>query len=199
MPIVLAVVAAGLALIVAIGAQNAFVLRQGVLRSHLAAVVGICIAGDVLLITLGTLGIGVVVERAPVMLSVLRLAGAAYLLWFAFTSFRAAARPQALQAASARSAGSVAGAALAITFLNPHVYLDTVVMLGSLANSYGPQRWFFSVGAMLGSVGWFSALGLGARLLSGPLGRPRVWRVIDIVIGLTMTVLALTLLLGLAG
>ena len=187
--------AAGLALIVAIGAQNAFVLRQGLRREHVGAVVAVCLVADVLLIAAGTLGIGAVVERAPVMLDVLRWAGAAYLLWFAISSFRSAVRPGALQEAPARSRGSVALTAAALTFLNPHVYLDTVVMLGSLANTHGALRWAFAGGAMAASAVWFAGLGFGARALAGPLGRPTTWRALDVVVGLVMVVIAVVLVL----
>lgn len=182
--------AAGLALIVAIGAQNAYVLRQGLRREHVGAVVAVCLAADILLIAAGTLGIGAVVARFPAALDVLRWAGAGYLLWFAIRSFRSAARPGALADVPARSRGSVALTAAALTFLNPHVYLDTVVMLGSLANTHGGLRWAFAGGAMVASAAWFTGLGFGAHALSGPLGRPTTWRVLDLVIGLVMLVLA---------
>ncbi|MBO1752513.1 amino acid transporter [Actinotalea sp. BY-33] len=187
----------GLALIVAIGAQNAFVLRQGIRREHVGAVVLICTASDVLLILLGTAGIGVLVDRFPVALIVLRWGGAAYLLWWAFRSFRSAARPSALAEVTPRSRGSVALTAVALTYLNPHVYLDTVVLLGSLANQYGPDaRWVFAGGAVVGSILWFSALGFGARALARPLDNPRTWRIVDAVIGVIMLVIAASLVWG---
>lgn len=187
---------AGLGLIVAIGAQNAFVLRQGLRREHVGVVVAICMVADASLIALGTHGIGAIVEAASWVLDVLRYGGAAYLLWFAFGSFRSAFRPHQLEQDASRSAGSVVRTTLALTFLNPHVYLDTVVMLGTLANQHGDLRWAFAGGAMLASVLWFSALGFGARLLSGPLGRPGTWRVVDALIGFVMLALAVTLALG---
>lgn len=187
---------AGLSLIIAIGAQNAFVLRQGLRREHVGAVVAICIAADVVLIAAGTAGIGVLVERFPAVLTGLRWAGAAYLVWFAIGSFRSAARPGALASAGARSRKSVATTTLALTFLNPHVYLDTVVMLGSLANQQGSERWVFAAGAMLASALWFSGLGFGAHKLAGPLGKPATWRVLDAVIGVVMLALAAYLALG---
>ncbi|WP_250446635.1 LysE/ArgO family amino acid transporter [Actinotalea sp. C106] len=187
----------GLALIVAIGAQNAFVLRQGIRREHVGAVVLICAASDVLLILLGTAGIGVLVDRFPVALDVLRWGGAAYLLWWAFRSFRSAIRPAALTEATPRSRGSVALTAVALTFLNPHVYLDTVVLLGSLANQHGPDaRWVFAGGAVVGSILWFTALGFGARALARPLDKPRTWRIVDAVIGVIMLVIAASLVWG---
>lgn len=188
----------GLALIVAIGAQNAFVLRQGVRREHVGLVVAVCMLSDAVLIFGGTAGVGAAVGAAPWLLEVLRWGGALYLLWFAVTSFRSALQPTALTLEQApRSAGSVLGTTLALTWLNPHVYLDTVVFLGSLANQHGPDgRWVFAAGAVLGSVLWFTALGYGARLLSGPLGDPKAWRVLDLVIGVVMVALAAKLALG---
>jgi L-lysine exporter family protein LysE/ArgO len=186
----------GLALIVAIGAQNAFVLRQGVRREHVAAVVAVCMAGDALLIVGGTGGIGALVTRFPEALEVLRWAGAAYLLWFAARSFMAAAKPSALAEQAPKSKNSVIATTAALTFLNPHVYLDTVVLLGSLANQQGAGlRWIFAAGAVTGSVLWFSALGYGARALAGVLSSPRTWRWIDAGIGILMLVLAIRLVL----
>ncbi|MFP8961106.1 LysE/ArgO family amino acid transporter [Streptomyces nanhaiensis] len=189
--------AAGLALIIAIGAQNAFVLRQGIRREHVGAVVLLCTAGDVVLILGGTAGIGALVSRFPGALEVLRWAGAAYLAWWAVRSFVSAVRPASLKAGTARSRRSVITTTLALTFLNPHVYLDTLVLLGSLANQQGPDaRWVFATGAVAGSVVWFSSLGYGARMLSGVLDSPRTWRVLDLVIGFVMLALAVGLVLG---
>jgi L-lysine exporter family protein LysE/ArgO len=186
----------GLALIVAIGAQNAFVLRQGVRREHIGAVVAVCMAGDAALILGGTAGIGALVTRFPQALEVLRWGGAAYLAWFAVRSFLSAAKPSALVQGTSRSKGSVVASTVALTFLNPHVYLDTVVLLGSLANQQGPDlRWVFAAGAVAGSVAWFSALGYGARALSGVLGSPRTWRFLDLGIGILMLALAARLIL----
>jgi len=186
----------GLALIVAIGAQNAFVLRQGIRREHIGAVVAVCMAGDALLIVGGTAGIGAVVTHFPEVLEVLRWAGAAYLLWFAVRSFVAAVKPSALAEQAPRSKNSVLATTAALTFLNPHVYLDTVVLLGSLANQQGPDlRWIFAAGAVTGSVLWFSGLGYGARALAGVLSSPRTWRWIDGAIGVLMVVLAIRLAL----
>jgi L-lysine exporter family protein LysE/ArgO len=186
----------GLALIVAIGAQNAFVLRQGVRKEHVGAVVAVCMAGDAVLILGGTAGIGALVTRFPEALEVLRWAGAAYLLWFAARSFMAALRPSSLAEQEPRSKNSVIATTAALTFLNPHVYLDTVVLLGSLANQQGAGlRWVFAGGAVTGSVLWFSALGYGARGLAGVLRSPRTWRWIDAGIGLLMVFLAIRLVL----
>ena len=187
----------GLGLIVAIGAQNAFVLRQGIRREHIAAVVVLCAVSDAVLILAGTAGIGALVESFPRILDLLRWGGAAYLTWFAVRSFISAAKPSALTGQAPRSRGSVISTTLALTFLNPHVYLDTVVLLGSLANQYGEAaRWIFAAGAVMGSILWFTGLGYGARALSGPLSRPRTWQVLDLLIGVVMLVLALKLVLG---
>lgn len=193
----LAGLGAGLSLIIAIGAQNAFVLRQGLRREHVGVVVAICAVSDLVLILAGTLGIGAIVERAPWALVALKWLGAAYLAWFGIRSLLSARTPGELHesgAADGRALTSVALTTVALTWLNPHVYLDTVVMLGNLANQHGPTgRWWFSGGAGVGSVLWFSGLGFGARALSGPLGRPRTWQVLDVLIGLMMLGLAVML------
>ena len=182
---------AGFSLIIAIGAQNAFVLRQGIRREHVGVVVSICAACDFVLIIAGTLGVGALVTAHPVVLTVFKWAGAAYLLWFAFTSFRSAMHPQALEMRESSPSRSIVLSALAITLLNPHVYLDTVLMLGSIANQHGTLgRWWFAGGAMTASLAWFTGLGLGARALAPKLAHPRTWQVIDVVVGVTMLVIA---------
>ena len=183
----------GLTLIVAIGAQNAFVLRQGIRREHLGPVVLICIAADAMLIGLGTAGVGALVSGHPGLVRVVTWLGAAYLVGYGLIALRRAARPEGMVATAPASRGSVVATTLAITFLNPHVYLDTVLMLGSIANGHGDQRWAFAGGAAVGSAVWFTALGLGARALAGPLGRPRTWRALDGVLGVTMVGLAVLL------
>lgn len=188
----------GLSLIVAIGAQNAFVLRQGLRREHVAVVVAICAASDLLLIAAGTLGIGTIVQRAPAALTVLRWGGVVYLAWFAVASFRSAVRPGELHESgrSVRSLRSIVLTTLALTYLNPHVYLDTVLMLGTLANQHAHQRWWFAAGAGLGSLVWFTGLGFGARTLAAPLGRRATWRIIDAAVGVVMVGVAVKLALG---
>ena len=189
----------GLTLIVAIGAQNAFVLRQGLLRAHVAVVVAICAVSDLLLILAGVGGIGTVVERAPGAITAVRWLGVAFLTWYGVSSLLRARRADALRAAG-RGAASLRRAvvtALALTWLNPHVYLDTVLLLGSIATQHGDGgRWWFGGGAALGSVVWFTGLGYGARRASGLLASPRAWQVLDVVIGLTMLAIAVTLALG---
>ncbi|MCQ1954576.1 LysE/ArgO family amino acid transporter [Arthrobacter sp. zg-Y238] len=187
----------GLGLIVAIGAQNAFVLRQGLRREHIGVVVALCIVSDALLILGGTAGIGALVSRFPAVLEILRWAGAAYLAWWGIRSLISAAKPSVLEAQAPRAKGTVILTTLALTFLNPHVYLDTVVLLGSLANHYGSDtRWIFAAGAVVGSVLWFTALGYGARSLSTVLNRPRTWQIVDLLIGVVMLVLAVRLVAG---
>ena len=187
----------GLALIVALGAQNAFVLRQGIRREHVGVVVALCAVSDAVLILGGTAGIGALVSRFPEALDVLRWGGAAYLTWWAVRSFASALKPSSLTAEAPRSRGSVIATTLALTYLNPHVYLDTVVLLGSLANQHGPDaRWVFAAGAVAASVLWFTALGYGARLLAWLLADPKAWRVVDVVIAVVMAVLAVRLIAG---
>lgn len=191
----------GLSLIVAIGAQNAFVLRQGLRREHVGVVVAICALSDVVLIVAGVSGIGTIVEHAPRVLDVVRWLGVAFLTWYGVASLLRARRSEALQAANGGSAPSPAGRlravvlrTVALTWLNPHVYLDTVLLLGSVANHQGPTgRWWFALGACAGSALWFSGLGYGARLAGRVLASPAAWRVLDVVVGLTMLTIAATL------
>jgi len=187
----------GLTLIVAIGAQNAFVLKQGLLRRHVGLVVAICALSDLVLILAGVSGIGVLVERAEWLVEVVRWAGVAFLLWYAVRSLCSALHPQRLEVGAAAPTGSgraaVAATAVALTWLNPHVYLDTVLLLGSIASAQGDGRWWFGAGASLGSLVWFVGLGYGARLGHRVLARPAAWRVLDVVIGLTMLAVAVVL------
>lgn len=184
----------GLSLIIAIGAQNAFVLRQGLARQHVGVVVAICAVSDLVLILAGVGGIGVVVEQAPWAIDVVRWLGVAFLTAYGVLSLLRARRADTLEAARQGPAtrGRAAATAMALTWLNPHVYLDTVLLLGSIASTHD-SRWWFAGGACLGSLLWFSALGFGARLAHGLLGRPRAWQVLDVLIGLTMLAIALLL------
>ncbi len=190
----------GLSLIVAIGAQNAYVLRQGLRREHVAPVVAICAASDAILIVAGVLGIGVLVSQAPWVLTAIRYGGAVFLLAYGFLAARRAFTGSSLNTDTAGSTSPLAKVALltvALTWLNPHVYLDTVLLLGSIANSQGERlRWVFAGGAAVASVMWFSGLGFGARLLSGVFARPRAWVVLDLGIAVVMTVLGVSLVLG---
>ncbi|MFJ4440317.1 LysE/ArgO family amino acid transporter [Streptomyces sp. NPDC088923] len=190
----------GMSLIVAIGAQNAFVLRQGARRQAVLAVVGICAASDAVLIALGVAGLGAVVTAWPVALTAIGLAGGGFLLCYGVLAGRRALRPAGAQALTARGAavGSARTAVLtclALTWLNPHVYLDTVLLLGSVASDRGSLRWVFALGAMLASLVWFAGLGYGARLLSTFLARPGAWRLLDGLVAATMLVLGGSLLL----
>lgn len=235
-----------LALIVAIGPQSAWLLRQGLRRDRVLLAVSCCLLGDIVLIALGTAGVGAVLDHAPWLLDVIRWLGVAYLLWFAFTAFRSAVRPtQGLNAAAGTdgypakaSSGDAAGVGpgahavkaepqtaangaghsatatlprtrpavsrvapvvatgLTVSLLNPHAWVDTLVVMGSMANSFGDERWFFALGACVASLVWFSLLGLGGRALAPWLNRPRTWQVIDIAVGLTMLVVAGLLAFG---
>lgn len=195
-PLVLAGLLTGLSLIAAIGAQNAFVLRQGIRRDHVLSVVAICAGSDLVLIVAGVAGLGAVVDGAGRLVDVITWAGAAFLIWYGVASLSRARHPGGLTAQPVGSSG-VALTALALTWLNPHVYLDTVLLLGTIAASHGdPGRWWFAAGAAAASMLWFSALGFGARLLAPVLARPRAWQVVDVIVAMTMFAVAAMLLLG---
>ncbi|MEH3078282.1 MAG: LysE family transporter [Quadrisphaera sp.] len=193
----------GLSLIVAIGAQNAFVLRQGLRGEHVLAVVAVCALSDLVLIVAGVAGAGAALEAWPPALVVVRVAGALFLSGYAVLAARRALHPSDGAALRTETGGTgtalttALATCLALTWLNPHVYLDTVVLLGSVASTHGDERWWFAAGAGAGSVVWFTALGFGARLLRPLFARPVAWRVLDGVIAVVMAALAVTLLLGL--
>jgi L-lysine exporter family protein LysE/ArgO len=192
----------GLSLIVAIGAQNAFILRQGLLRQHVFVLCLICALSDALLIAAGVAGLGTLVSSSPALITVVTVGGALFLFSYALIAFRRAWRPQALHAArgGASDLKAAVAACLAFTFLNPHVYLDTVVLVGSLSAQYvGSERLAYGVGAMIASFVWFFGLGYGARLLQPVFARPSAWRVLDILIGLVMAAIGFSLLGGLRG
>jgi L-lysine exporter family protein LysE/ArgO len=189
----------GLSLIIAIGAQNAFVLRQGVRRDAVLAVVGICALSDALLITLGVAGVGAVVVAWPGALTAIGWIGGAFLLGYGALAARRVIRPGGALRADGEAEGSRRRAVLtclALTWLNPHVYLDTVLLLGSVAADRGPLRWTFGLGAALASLCWFAALGFGARLLGRFLARPAAWRVLDALVAATMIALGGMLIAG---
>jgi len=188
----------GLSLIVAIGAQNAFVLRQGIRRDAILAVVGICALSDAALIALGVGGVGAVVVAWPAALTAVGLVGGAFLLVYGFLAARRVLKPSALQAATVPTSSRRRAVltCLALTWLNPHVYLDTVFLLGSIAADRGPLRWTFGLGAALASLCWFAALGFGARLLSRFLARPSSWRVLDGLVATTMIAMGASLIAG---
>lgn len=189
----------GGSLIIAIGAQNAFVLRQGLRRQHPLPIAFLCFAIDALLILAGSLGLGTLVQQTPDLLAVVRWAGAAFLLTYAGLAVKRALHPAALttESATVPTLGAALTTTLAVSLLNPHVYLDTVVLLGSLAGRYaGEPRWWFIGGAMLASFLWFHGLALGARWLAPLFARPGTWRVLDGVIALVMASLGLSLVLN---
>lgn len=186
----------GLSLIVAIGAQNAYVLRQGLRRVRVGAIVAICTLSDFALIAAGVSGIGAVVQHAAWALQVVRWLGVAFLTWYGLSSAWRARRRSALTAEpdDPRSRRLAVRRAFAFTWLNPHVYLDTVVLLGSVANAHGPSgRWWFAVGAGAASTLWFTSLGYGARLAAPLLAAPRAWQILDLLIAATMLLLAIKL------
>ena len=188
----------GLTLIIAIGSQNAYVLRQGILRSHVLVVVSVCAVSDLILICAGVGGMGAVVSRAGWALEVLRWFGVVFLGWYGIGSFWRTLRPQALDAADAPREPllRVIAKATAFTWLNPHVYIDTLLLHGSIAATYGSARWGFALGGCLASIIWFAGLGYGARLLAPLLASRRAWQVLDILIGCTMLAIAAGLALG---
>jgi len=170
-------------LIIAIGAQNAFVLRQGLVRRHVGPVVAICALSDIALILAGVAGVGALVQAWPELLQVLRFGGAAFLGVYGFLAARRAwLGTGALAAGDAKqqTLRTAVLTCLAFTFLNPHVYLDTMILLGSLSTRYaGELRWAFAIGACAASIVWFVSLGFGARLLQPVFRNPRAWRVLD--------------------
>ncbi|WP_242480638.1 LysE/ArgO family amino acid transporter [Rhodovibrio sodomensis] len=188
----------GLGLIVAIGAQNAFVLRQGLRRQHVALVVALCTVCDSALITLGAAGVGTLVASSPVLTKLAVYGGAAFLIVYGALTLKNAFKPQRLNLADAPDAVStraIVTAALGFSILNPHAWLDTVVLLGGVAGQFpSDQRAVFTGGAILASAVWFVALGAGAAWLSPVLARPKVWRAIDLVIGLVLWTIAGVLL-----
>ncbi|SEI82029.1 L-lysine exporter family protein LysE/ArgO [Arthrobacter sp. yr096] len=196
--------ATGLALIVAIGAQNAFVLRQGIRGEHIVPIVIVCALSDAVLIAAGVLGTGALLTAAPTAVVVLRYVGAAFLVTYGLMAARRALRPQALTTAEGtrndggakRGIAAAVTTVLALTWLNPHVYLD-IALLGSIASAQGTQlQWWFGAGAMLGSILWFCSLGFGARFLRGFFARPLSWRFLDGGIAVTMVALGTGLVLG---
>ena len=187
----------GLSLIMAIGAQNAFVLKQGLLRQHVFAVCLFCAASDAVLIAVGVAGMTGIATNVPWLADVMKWGGVAFLLWYGAKSFRAALkggeamRAQGQQAGLATTLVTIA----ALTWLNPHVWLDTVVLLGAISAQW-PSRMGFAFGAMIGSFAFFFSLGYGARLLAPIFARPRAWRVLDVIVGIVMWAIALKLILG---
>jgi L-lysine exporter family protein LysE/ArgO len=184
----------GGSLIIAIGAQNAFVLRQGLRREHVGIVVAICAVLDALLIVIGVSGVAATLGSHPRALQALALVGALFLLAYGLAAARRALSPRALAVAASgqpASRRSVVLQTLAITLLNPHVYLDTMLLVGAVgAQQPAPWRPAFVIGAALASAGWFVGLGFGARLLAPCFARPMAWRVLDALVAMTMLLIA---------
>ena len=187
----------GLSLIVAIGAQNAFVIKQGLRREYVLLIVLICSISDALLIFLGSAGLGQIIQSIPELLEVVRWFGVVYLLWFGVKSVKSAFTNQSLNASDGQlsSKKMVITTMLALTFLNPHVYLDTVILLGSIANQFENQRFLFSTGAALGSFVWFFSIGYGAKAASRFMSKPIFWKVLDLIIAVIMFSIAIFLAL----
>jgi len=195
--VVLAGFLLGISLILAIGAQNAFVLKQGLKRQHVFLVCFICALSDAVLISAGVTGFGAMVTEFPLIEQVSRYAGAAFLFVYALLSFKAAFTTKHSMQVEGKEVGSATRAVLtclAFTWLNPHVYLDTVVLLGSISTQYEGQQRSFAAGAVLGSFVFFFSLGYGARLLIPIFRNPTAWKVLDFLIGLVMLTLAISLL-----
>jgi len=186
----------GLALIVAVGAQNAFLLRQGIRGEQVLPIVLTCLLSDAVAITLGVAGLGVILERWPGVLPVAQMLGGLYLIAFGVHAALRAWRPASLETGegAALTTGKAVLLTLALTWLNPHFYLDAILMLGTVANSFGPDRWWFLVGTLVASVLWFFGLGFGAKLLRGVFARPGAWRVLDSGIAVLMGGLGVGLL-----
>jgi L-lysine exporter family protein LysE/ArgO len=187
----------GAGLIIAIGAQNAFVLRQGLLKTHVFALCLLCASSDALLITLGVLGFGTLIQQSQTALIIVQFAGAAFLFFYGLQALMRALKPQAIEdiAGTGSSIRSVLVTALALTFLNPHVYLDTVVLLGGISTQYfGFDRLWFGAGAVLASFLWFFVLGYGARFLIPIFQKRRSWQILDTLIAIIMWVIAYSLI-----
>jgi len=189
---------ASFTLIAAIGAQNAFVLRQGIRREHVLPVVALCTVSDVVLISAGIAGVGALISAHPSALNIAKFGGALFLVGYGLLAARRAWRPSSLTPSEAAPTRliEVLLTCAALTFLNPHVYLDTVVLLGALANEHRDERWLFGVGAVAASAVWFVGLGLGARQLAGLFARPLTWRILDGLIAVMMIGLGMSLALS---
>lgn len=188
-----------LSLILAIGSQNAFILKQGIKKQHVLLVCAICSISDAILISLGVAGFGVIVNEYPAIEIYARYGGALFLLVYSVLSFKSAfSQSHALnpEAEVQNSILKTVAVCLAFTWLNPHVYLDTMVLLGSISTQYDGKQLQFALGAILASFTFFFSLGYGARLLAPVFQKPKAWQVLEFVVGLTMLVIALTLVFG---
>ncbi len=188
----------GGSLIIAIGAQNAFILRQGLLKRHVLPLALFCAVSDATLILAGVAGFGQAIKAAPTLLEVVRWGGAGFLVWYGLTAFRRAFSASAMEAAEATDL-TLRAAILqcaAFTWLNPHVYLDTVVLVGGISTTFGDNRWWYALGAVVASFVWFFSLACGARLLTPLFRKPQAWKVLDIGIGCVMWLLAAKILMA---
>lgn len=189
----------GGSLIVAIGSQNAYLLRQALKQEFVFTCIAICVVCDVVLIGAGVAGMGQLIIEAPALLFWIKIAGGGFLFWYGLRAARSALNPGAMAAnedVPSADRRTVIAAMLAFSLLNPHVYLDTVVLLGSIGGQQpGNGRLYFALGAMLASLLWFSSLGLGARYLTPVFAKPRAWQILDGVIALVMWALAVSLFL----
>lgn len=182
----------GLSLIIAIGAQNAFVIRQGLTRRFVFEVALVSAALDATLILLGTAGLGAVIQTVPVVFEFVRWFGVAYLVWFGISSVRRAFATEvmSLEGDAAATRRGIVISTVTFSLLNPHVYLDTVVFLGSVANQFGDDRWWFALGACAASFMWFFSIAYGARGLARFVTKPVFWRILDSLIAVTMFAIA---------
>ena len=199
LPFYLKGVGLGAGLIVAIGSQNAHVLRMGLRGQHVGLTVLMCIVFEILLVAIGVAGVGAAVERNPLLLAAARWGGAVFLAWYGLRAWRSAFGSHALDAmphTAAMTSREAITTVLAVTLLNPHVYLDTVVLLGAVGGQQGEHgKWWFALGAMSAASIWFLLLGFGARLLSPWFAKPPAWRLLDVAIGAVMLSLSATLML----
>ncbi|RJG39536.1 LysE/ArgO family amino acid transporter [Motilimonas pumila] len=188
----------GLSLILAIGSQNAFVLKQGIKNQHVLAVCLVCALSDATLIALGVLGFGAIVAQFPQIETFARYGGAGFLTCYALLSFKSALTQRHALTTDNSAKASLAktvGVCLAFTWLNPHVYLDTVILLGSISTQYQPQQLLFGAGAITASWVFFFSLGYGAKFLAPLFAKPKAWQVLEGIIGIVMLSIALSLLL----
>ncbi len=181
----------------AIGAQNAFLIRQGLTRKYSGMVIVMASVGDAVLISLGTLGVGTLVTHLPVFLEVIRWVGVAYLTWFAIGALRKAFANEQLAVTLGESGSrkKVALTLLALTFLNPHVYIDTVLLLGSISSQFGDNRWWFAIGAITANTIWFTGTVLASRAAARLMSKPIFWRILDLSIAVVMIAIAIMLAL----
>ncbi|QGP81331.1 amino acid transporter [Sphingobium sp. CAP-1] len=184
------------ALIMAIGAQNLFVLRQGLKREHVGPIILFCGCADAILIAAGVGGVGALLGTAPQLATALTIGGVLFLAWYGFKAFQRMMAPEAMTVTTQGgiSLRQALGATAAFTFLNPHVYLDTVLLMGAAGSAHAPaMRPIFVAGAATASISWFAALGYGARILTPLFARPAAWRVLDALVGIVMFALAASL------